>query len=297
MVNHHFAKFADVWKHLVLTEVLHSERPAHYGETHAGSAVNPMVEDPERTFGIGTFLTATGRVEALAASRYRVILERFGNARAWYPGSPALAMTELENDCSYLFCDRDPENAADLHSWAAQAGVRRVEVRLGDGIAGVGSWLAGVPGHAVASQGVLVHVDPFDPYESGQDGRSALDLVAEVIASGHALVYWYGYDRPERAWWPYHELALSEAAPVWCGDVMVLDADGEARGHPERPGDLGRATTPGTGSGVLLANVSPAAVSACELLGRALELSYAGATLPDGSPGGIRFGSRGDPAV
>lgn len=38
MANRHFAKLADVWKHLPLVEVLSIERPANYWESHAGHA-------------------------------------------------------------------------------------------------------------------------------------------------------------------------------------------------------------------------------------------------------------------
>ena len=38
MTNPYFGDFGDVWKHLVLAEVLSLERPLAYWETHAGSA-------------------------------------------------------------------------------------------------------------------------------------------------------------------------------------------------------------------------------------------------------------------
>src|SRR6516162_8570381 len=38
MANQHFGNIGDVWKHVVLAEVLEREPPAWYAETHAGSA-------------------------------------------------------------------------------------------------------------------------------------------------------------------------------------------------------------------------------------------------------------------
>lgn len=283
MANHHFGKFADVWKHLVLTEVLSVERPTHYAETHAGSAVNPMVDDSERAFGVSGFLGVADRFEGLATCRYRVILEQFGNARDWYPGSAALAMTELGNGAEYVFCDQDPHSAADLENWAAEAGIGQVDVRQQDGMTAVGQWLRDIG----SSARPLVHVDPFDPYERGPSGRSAVEFAGDLVNAGQALVYWYGYDSPTEAWWPYRALERVSEAPLWCGDVMVLDAEGEPGAGD---GNLGRATTAGTGCGVLLANVSTAARAAGERLGRALEAAYADARLPDGSRGRIRFG-------
>jgi hypothetical protein len=59
------------------------------------------------------------------------------------------------------------------------------------------------------------------------------------------------------------------------------------------PGDLGRATTPGTGCGVVLANAGTGTVRACEELGRALAGAYRGATLPGGGEGSLVFTARG----
>jgi hypothetical protein len=119
----------------------------------------------------------------------------------------------------------------------------------------------------------------------GARGRrpSAVELAAEVADAGPALVYWYGYDTPaERAW------ALTEirdrtrpGTALWCGDVMVTAADGSVRAD----GNLGRGTTAGTGSGVVLANVSPALIERCAQLAAELGRVYEGRPLPDGEPG------------
>ncbi len=45
MTNRHFGGFADLWKHLVLTEVLAAVKPQRYAETHAGSAAYPLLDD------------------------------------------------------------------------------------------------------------------------------------------------------------------------------------------------------------------------------------------------------------
>jgi hypothetical protein len=82
----------------------------------------------------------------------------------------------------------------------------------------------------------------------------------------------------------YRELAELSRVPLWCGDIMTVDADGAGY-----PGNLGTATTPGTGSGVILANVHPDTIGACSELGRALAEAYRGATLPDGDAGNLVF--------
>ena len=146
-------------------------------------------------------------------------------------------------------------------------------------MAAVAAWLdrdAGEPG--------LVHIDPFDPHARSPGGYSPLELAARVAGSGTPLVYWYGYDEPGEQAWAYTRLTAQTGAPLWCGDVMVTGTSSTA-------GDLGRATTPGTGFGVILANVAGTA-GACTAVGNALADAYAGALLPDGSRGNLIFTTR-----
>lgn len=132
----------------------------------------------------------------------------------------------------------------------------------------------------------LVHIDPFDPDARGPAGYSALELAARVAnSSGTPLVYWYGYDQPGEQAWAYTRLAAQTCAPLWCGDVMVTGTSGTA-------GDLGRATTPGSGFGVILANVQAGTVGACMAVGNALADAYSGALLPDRSQGNLMFTTR-----
>ncbi len=74
-------------------------------------------------------------------------------------------------------------------------------------------------------------------------------------------------------------------ALLWSGDVL-------ATGTSRTAGNLGRATTPGTGIGVILAHVQAGTVSACTAVGNALAGVYAGALLPDGSRGNLIFTTR-----
>lgn len=283
MANHHFGKFADVWKHLALAEVVALERPARYAETHAGSAANVMVDDPERRFGVLRFLQVAGESDTLANSRYRALLAQFGDAGTIYPGSALLAMAELRAGARFLLCDLDPASVADLRAWPSRLGVTRCEVVRGDGMATTRSWLSGEDRSSAAGDAV-VHVDPFDPHAQLPGGQSALDLAAQLAEDGHGIVYWYGYDHPDRTAWAYNELSEATRSPLWCGDVMVVNRAGAGWS-----GDLGRATTAGTGSGIVLANISRDTRTACAALGEALAAAYAGSTLPDGTRGHVRF--------
>ena len=280
MANRHFGKLSDVWKHAALAEVLEREPPRRYAETHAGSGAYPIVSDGERQFGILRFLEVAAGSEVLARSRYSAVAASWLNGHGLYPGSALLAMTMLGDGSSYLLCDLDPGSAADLRRWARELSLHRCEVAQADGMAAVAAWLdrqAGEPG--------LVHIDPFDPDARGPGGYSAFDLAARVASSGTPLVYWYGYDQSGEQAWAYTRLTAQTRAPLWCGDVMVT-------GTIRTTGDLGRATTPGTGFGVILANLQAGRAGACTAVGNALADAYAGALLPDGSRGNLTFTTR-----
>jgi 23S rRNA A2030 N6-methylase RlmJ len=287
MANRHFAKLADVWKHLPLVEVLSIEQPCRYWESHAGSAAYEMVDDAERRYGALTFIEVAPLQPALARSRYLAHLRSMRGLPgrlASYPGSPMLAALELGPTCSYVFCDLDPESVADLRSAALRLDLAsRTEVISADGMTALHEALTSSdPGSTLA------HIDPYEPRAVGAGGQSALDLAHELIDRGVSVVYWYGYDRPERRAWAFDELSAGrQRTTVWCGDVMIT-----APGTAPDGGDLGLATTPGTGFGIVCANVSTPTIDACQALGEGLASAYHGVPLPDGRPGGLEFTTR-----
>lgn len=279
--EHHFGKLADVWKHAVLLEVLTRQPPLRYAETHAGAARYSLVPDGERRFGVVKFLDAARGDALLARSAYRATVTPFVESGT-YPGSALLAMTVLGDRTSYLLCDTDPVSVAGLRVAATELGLHDCTIVTSDGMAATAAWSSDDPVRTT-----VVHVDPFDPYAATRDGLSALELAAEIARRGHRLAYWYGYDRPEQRAWAHDELADRTATPLWCGDMMIVDADGAGDG-----GNLGVATGPGTGFGVVLANVDPGTVSACTDFGNALADAYREATLPGGGVGHVLFTSR-----
>lgn len=277
VANHHFGKLADVWKHLVLDEVLAEARPDRYAETHAGSAAYPIVDDPERRFGVLGFLDRLTTDDALAQAAFPRVVSGFTNHEpSTYPGSALQAMTLLGDDCSYLLCDLDPSSVEDLSTWAARLGLTRCEVAQRDGMAAVRGWL-------YDPAPMVVHVDPFDPFERTGGGPSAVELAGQIAEAGHTLVYWYGFSRPSERAWALDAIQGLTGTPLWCGDLMVTRRDGGTRSD----GDLGEGTTAGTGCGVVLANVTPALAGRCEVLGHAFVDLYVARELPSGGPGAL----------
>jgi len=288
VANRHFAKLADVWKHLPLVEVLSIERPSRYWESHAGSATYEMVDDAERRYGVLRVLQVAPRHPALARSRFMAHLSSMGATGGElmsYPGSPMLAALELGSSCSYLLCDLDAVSVANLRTAADQLELSsRVKVIDSDGMTALHRALVA----SEADGSTLAHIDPYDPRAVGPGGQSALDLARELIARRVGVVYWYGYDRPEGRQWAFDELvAGTQQQTIWCGDMLVT-----APGADPGPGDLGVATTPGTGFGIVCANISAAAVDACRRLGDELAAAYDRVPLPDGRPGRLDFTTR-----
>ncbi len=288
MANRHHGKLAEVWKHLCLVRVVGAEEPEVYAETHAGSAGYELVDDPERRYGVRGFPARAAASPLLAGSRYREHLARLmsgGAGERACPGSSLLAMLERGRSTRYLLCDTDPDSIADIVAWAARLELtEQVEAVEADGM----SRVRGLMGETAARS--LVHIDPYEPHVHEPGGPSALELAAELADAGARVVYWYGYDEPAGRAWAYEALRQASASTRWwCGDVLVTTADGETRDD----GDLGLATTPGTGCGVVCGNVDSATAVSCEALGRALATAYAGAELPRGGAGALAFSGIG----
>lgn len=189
-------------------------------------------------------------------------------------------MLERGNEASYLLCDLDPDSVASLDDAADRLDVTNARCVTADGMSSVHNYIRS------ASGTVLVHIDPFDPHASGPSGLSALDLAGQLIRDGIGLMYWYGYDNPNERAWALDALSqrVDDLTGTWCGDIMIT-GPGRDRGD----GDLGQATTPGTGFGIVCANLPREAIESCDRLGHALERAYRQATLPSGGSGGIEF--------
>jgi hypothetical protein len=250
-MNNHFAELGDVWKHLPLAEILRINPPRQYWETHSGSASYTLTESPSRLHGALRFLSCAPRDPDLACCAY---LKALQSSPGVYPGSPALALRTLGRAATYLFCDVDPESAVSLRSASAGFAARVIEA---DGVSAI--YREAQLGQ-VDPADVLVHIDPFDPYERvTAQAQTPIELAAWLARAGYRLFYWYGYDCVERRGWASGEISrLSPGVNVWCGDVLM-------------PACVYPGMTGAWGCGVVLANMTSSEVHACERLGRALE--------------------------
>jgi 23S rRNA A2030 N6-methylase RlmJ len=280
VANRHYAKIADVWKHLPLAELLAQERPARYLESHAGSALYPFTPSPERDYGARWFLDHADASPALAGSAYcRTLkgLPAYAGYPVQYPGSAMLAMLLLGRTSDYVLCDTDPESVASLRDAAERTGlVDQTRIVEGDGRAALWSEASAAPD----VQTWAVHIDPFDAFGAGPSGAPSAVALARGLAEKGALIsYWYGYDDGSREMWAWDEIAAkvqAKARSLWCGDVRLVE--------PETDSGI-------VGCGVLIANATDKSMRQCKHLGQELERIYRNARLPSGREGSIRFRS------
>jgi len=288
-MNRYFGNIGDVWKHLVLAELLALEPPKRYWETHAGSASYPLTHSPDRDYGVYRFLEHGGTVPELAGSRYAAELSRISAAGAEpssYPGSALLAMRLLGPAAEYLLCDLDPASVGSLRAAAAELGLSEEVVREADGMTTVVEEARRQKGEA---RDVVATIDPFQPFEIA-GGISALELAAGLIEDDFRVIYWYGYDTPEQRSYPMgvlREYAREAGTSVWCGDLMLVATAGQSDQAVEQL--LAGAEGPGAGCGVVLGNFSQASLERCARLGEAVAKAWEDARLPNGSPGALEF--------
>lgn len=229
MANPHYANLGDVWKHLLLSEVISRLRPGLYVETHAGSASYRLAGDVERGLGVEMFLRASSETEPLHSSPYRRhILEFARGAEPSYPGSPLLAMMLLGRVCRYVLCDTDPASAADLRAARERLGLRdKAEVICGDGLAEATALLQA---HAIGAAS-LAHIDPFDFRAAGPGAVSSLELVTRLAAARIPTFAWYGLTTPSASHELFREVTTAApAARAWSAELRVGGPRADAAG-------------------------------------------------------------------
>ncbi|MDH4111097.1 MAG: 23S rRNA (adenine(2030)-N(6))-methyltransferase RlmJ [Actinomycetota bacterium] len=279
MANSHFGEIGDVWKHLVVGEVLDRVRPTRYWETHAGSGTYVLDRSWEREYGIYALLREAPRAPAIEASRYLWLVRTLppgDDGQPRYPGSARLAMEVLGDASTYLLCDLDPTSVADLARSARELDlVDLVRVQRADGLATI--WDSAQDLSPESTSSTMVLIDPFDETERSAEGMDALELFAGLAAAGFPTMLWHGYD---------------DAA-----DRDAIRLRGTLEGLPTQTLDIetsflrGESTlNPGVGGcGVFLANASSGTVEHLERLGRQLAACYDEALMPDGTSGALRF--------
>lgn len=184
----HAGNVGDVWKHVVLVEVLQrlaaSGARTAYVETHAGEGRYPLAATGEWTEGIGKLWTASHP----ALARYLEMCRQHGRGDERptnYPGSPLLARTILGPQSSLALWERDTKAAERLVSVLDDAHTR---VTQADGLAALADALGAASSRAAA---VVALVDP--PWSRKGDWRDIPEVFLEAARRSPraCLLLWY----------------------------------------------------------------------------------------------------------
>jgi 23S rRNA A2030 N6-methylase RlmJ len=280
MAHGHFGEIGDVWKHLVLAELLAIAPPRRYWESHAGSATHQLTRSWEREYGVYRFFAHASSDPILASSRYLGLLgaqEVVDGGPVRYLGSASMAMAILGEEAVYLLCDLDPASVSSLAEAAREFDVDDVARSIcGDGLAAV--WEAARSLSAGQASGTFTLIDPDDTTLRTVEGMDALDLFARLAVGGSQVMLWYRYDSFDERRAQLDRVAGVPGTAVYAADLATSYVRGDTGLNSGAPG-----------FGILLANHSDVSVERVEALGEALGAIYADALMPDGTPGDLQF--------
>ncbi|MBN2041288.1 MAG: 23S rRNA (adenine(2030)-N(6))-methyltransferase RlmJ [Spirochaetes bacterium] len=269
-MNHHYAELGDVWKHLILAEILKIKPPLQYWQTHAGSAYYTLIENGPRKHGVINFLLNAPADPELNDCAY---LKIFQDMPGKYPGSSVLAVKILGKKAGYLLCDMDSESTYSLNEVFADFDAEIIEK---DGISAIQNRS---DSSELNPSEILIHIDPFNPYERVAEGTmNSFELAVSLIKKGFRILYWYGYKKESDTGHPLKEMTkLAPDVNFWSGEVLLPSPFI----YPERSGFWG--------CGIVLANVSEKEKETCSALGNALERIYANDILKGNVPDRLKF--------
>lgn len=188
----HFAKPADVWKHIVLCEVMKNEQPEVYVETNSAYASYHLTKTLEQEYGIYYFLKEADKYDDLSKSAY-FRLEKSIIKKDTYFGSPGLAMHILGNIAGkFHFFDIETTALSDVVEFANHNNLtHKIEIFNQDSILGIFDLLPRLP------KSTLIHIDPYNINKISSNGKDYLDVFVKASEQGMKCVLWYGFNTLE----------------------------------------------------------------------------------------------------
>lgn len=192
---YHAGGAADVFKHLVLIEVLRGlqKKPSPFCaiDAHAGSGLYPLAEGGEHLHGIGRLWPQREQWPALAD--YLALIQRYnrGDQLKRYPGSPLILRAWLRAQDRAVLTELQPEEAARLKANLADAA--NMTVHLMDAWQGLKAFIPPKENRG------LVLIDPA--YEQPQETAHAaagLKRALKAWRNGIFLI-WYPIKTPAAA--------------------------------------------------------------------------------------------------
>jgi len=185
----HFGKQADVWKHLVLCEVLANEQPLNYIETNSACSSYSLQRTVDQQYGIYNFIDKAPNYPDLSKSKY-FELESVAMNEGRYLGSPGLAMAILGLTSQKLvFFDIEVAPLTDIVKFAKRHQLHKnVEVISQDSVIGVLHLLPNLP------KSTIIHIDPYFIDKPSANGCNYMDLFIHATVLGLKCVLWYGFN-------------------------------------------------------------------------------------------------------
>ncbi len=182
----HYAKPADVWKHLALCEILVNEHPSVYVETNSGCAEYVLSRTPEQQYGIYHFIEKAQ--DMLLRSTYYT-LEQEALRDNKYIGSPGLALAILGKQANrFVFYDLEIAALTNVAAFATRHSLwDRIRTIRQDSIPGMNNLLPQLP------LNTLVHIDPYTIDQPSANGCDYLDVFIQAAEQGLKCVLWYGF--------------------------------------------------------------------------------------------------------
>lgn len=184
----HYGKQADVFKQLVLCEVLNNEKPPVYIDTNSACAVYQLEHTPEQDYGIYHFLRKASINDNLKDTLY-YRLESDALQKGCYYGSPALALKVVgEKADKYYFYDLQNKSLENVKSFAKDEHLdNRVIILNCDSTKGVMDLLPTLP------KSTFLHIDPYEIDVKGIDGYTYFDIFVQATRLGMKCLLWYGF--------------------------------------------------------------------------------------------------------
>lgn len=184
----HYGKQADVFKHLILCEVLNNEMPTVYIDTNSACATYQLEHTPEQNHGVYHFLQNALRIDKLKNSLYYK-QERDAALKDCYYGSPALAMKVVrKNADKYYFFDLESKSLENVKTFAAHEHLdNRIIIQNCDSTKGVMDLLP------TLSETTFLHIDPYEIDVKGIGGHTYFDIFAQATKLGMKCLLWYGF--------------------------------------------------------------------------------------------------------
>lgn len=168
----HFAKPADVFKHLILCEVMSNEQPKVYLDTNSAFAHYHLDHTPEQEYGIYSFINRAVDFPELCNSKYYE-LEKTALKENNYWGSPALAMSVLgDTSEKFYFFDIEKTALKNITEFTKRNQlIDKVQTINQDSVIGVMELLPVLP------KSTLLHIDPYNIDKPSTNGKNYLDCI------------------------------------------------------------------------------------------------------------------------